>query len=416
MNGQELRTVLDETAAEVDPPADVVSRARRGGRRRLYRRRGALAGGLAAVVAVTVAGGLTGYHVTRPAPAHPVSTVVGLTRGPTHGNLADHDRTVTAARHDYAAETHGGKAHLAWISHTRYGDVAIFAHLAPQPDSKMVSVITLTRSGGARFQTADAELLWPKQAGLAEPVFDNRAVFVLDFGTPAYYSTRHTFTADATRRVWHRVAFGHGSAMLPVARGEAMVVASNNRPSRKEIVSGQPLTPPTVPDQTLGWGPKPQPGGGRHHVVAIPATPGAGRLPWARHGGAANVFVRELTDSPFDDPLAYWPVRSVTPWVVYGQTPAGKRLVIGELQYNSEPSHIYALIGHTMHYVGASDRSATLPVQVKLPDGGWAIAAKGKALAYRDGDGWHDLGRDAALVPAGITQVRVGTSPVTLNQ
>ncbi|MGA8114743.1 MAG: hypothetical protein WCA46_13850 [Actinocatenispora sp.] len=417
MNIEDLRTSLHETAADIVPPADVVSRARSGGRRRLYRRRGAIVGGVAAVVALAVGGVLTVQHPTTPGPAASTPTTVGDMLGrPARGNLVHDRRAVAAATKAYKKNTHGANGSLAWLSRTRYGDVAVFVRGTTAP--RAVSLTTFDRSGSGPFRIAYAHVTGPDQAGLADPVFGERprAVFVLDFGAPAYYSTRHVFTADGTRRVWHKVRFHDGAATLPVPDGDTMLVAGTRHPKLGDIVSGNPLRSSNVPDRSLGWGPAPAPGGSPETPVAIPATPGASDLPWARHGGAAKVLVGALKSSPYTDPLAYWPAfPSVTPWVVYGQTPAGQRFAVGEVQYDSEPSHIYALVGDTVRYVGVSDRNATLPVRVRLSDGSWVVAAKGRALAYRDRSGWHDAGRDAALLPKGATQVRVGTVTMPLG-
>ncbi|MGR6322486.1 hypothetical protein Q2K19_13175 [Micromonospora soli] len=50
-----------------------------------------------------------------------------------------------------------------------------------------------------------------------------------------------------------------------------------------------------------------------------------------------------------------------------------------------------------------------MPVRLQLPDNqGVLVAAEGAALSYRIGDGqWQDAGRNAALLPANITDVRV---------
>ncbi|WP_112668663.1 hypothetical protein [Micromonospora saelicesensis] len=56
-----------------------------------------------------------------------------------------------------------------------------------------------------------------------------------------------------------------------------------------------------------------------------------------------------------------------------------------------------------------ADWSAPLPVRLRLPDDqGVLVAAEGSALSYRVGDGqWQDAGRNAALLPAAATDVRV---------
>lgn len=424
MNTDELRTALHATAAEIAPPSDVVSRARHGGRRRLHRRRAAFAGGIAVGAALALGGTLIGHHVTRPVPADPPSTVADLTSGPTRGNLAGDDEAVAAARAGYADNTDGGHSHLAWLGRTRYGQVAVFAR-RDRSRHGVVSVVTLYRPTGGRYRNTDAALVHlssgpavsisADSAAWAVPVFSGKAEFVLDFGAPVYYSTRHRYTRQATRRVWQRVRFHGGAALLPTPAGRTMLVASSDRPGAEDVIDDDRVR--GLDDRTLRWEGTPRAGGGHGGATPIPATPHAGRLPWARNGGAVNTFLDALRGSPFerpfDDPLAS---TSFVPWVVYGQTPDGQRFAVGELQLDSEPSHLYALVGHTVRYVGASDRTETLPVRVKLPHGRWVVAAKGKTLAYRDGGGWHDAGRDAALVPAGTTEVRVDGTAVPLEQ
>jgi hypothetical protein len=59
-----------------------------------------------------------------------------------------------------------------------------------------------------------------------------------------------------------------------------------------------------------------------------------------------------------------------------------------------------------------------VPVRVRLSDGqGWLVSARGAALSYRIGPAARvEAGTDAALLPAGVTQVRAGdATPVTLS-
>lgn len=419
MSTEQLRKALQDSAGDLVPPTDIVARARRGGRRRRYRRR-TITAAVAAVAALAVAAGVTGYHVSRPDHVNATaSSISGLLDQPARGNLADDRSAVAAARRAYAAETHGyTKGHVIWIGRTRYGDAAVVGHrVSERGNDPMISVSLLSRSGGGTFQPEDVSTHAPSDPGLAEPAFHNRMMIVLDTGTPTYSSTRHTFTDTGTRRIWHRVRCTDGAAALTVPRGDTMYVATSPHPTRDEIV-GTPtqLWPPTARDNTLGWGAPPVPLGGEKAPTELPATAGAAQLGWARHGGAAATFRRAYQASRFADRLALWTaVPSLTPWVVYGQAPSGARFVLGEVQYDSEPSHLYAVVDGTVRYLGVADRSAVLPVRLKLPDG-WVVAAKGRSLAYRTGTGgWHDAGRDAALVPAGTTEVRVGGTPVPLG-
>ncbi|MDO3700951.1 hypothetical protein Q3W71_04560 [Micromonospora sp. C28SCA-DRY-2] len=102
---------------------------------------------------------------------------------------------------------------------------------------------------------------------------------------------------------------------------------------------------------------------------------------------------------------------------VYGATPDGRRLLLRTIQYDDDPARVIALLarGDAPFQAAASgfaDWTAPLPVRLRLPDGqGILIAAEGAALSYRVGAGrWQDAGRNAALLPAGATEVRV-TAP-----
>lgn len=71
----------------------------------------------------------------------------------------------------------------------------------------------------------------------------------------------------------------------------------------------------------------------------------------------------------------------------------------------------------TLRYGPAVDPGAPLPVAVELPDQqGWLVARKDATLDYRIGDGdWQPAGREAALLPATATAVRVDRTEVPLR-
>jgi hypothetical protein len=423
MSTDELHRALQDATAHLAPADDIVTAARRGGQRRQRRRRARISGITAALLVFALLASVAGYRAAnRPERVNATAaSVSGLLDRPTRGNLAHDEAALAAARRGYAKETHGkAKGHVIWIGRTRYGDATIVGHrvsATAQDKStvRQIAVSLLTRTSNGAFQVGDAEVLDPDRPGLAEPAFGNRLMIAVDVGAPAYYSTRHTFGSQRTSRIWHRVHFTDGVAVMDVARGETMLVASNDHPTAQQVLgSPTPISPMTARDHTLGWGARPDPLGEATAPIALPATAGAAQLDWARHGGAAKVFRKAFQASDYADPLEEFPaVPSLTPWVVYGQT--GTPFVLGEVQYDSEPSHVYVVVnGTTVHYVGVADRSAVLPVKWKLPDG-WVVAAKGKALAYRTGSGsWHDAGRDAAVLPIEATEVRVGGTAVRL--
>jgi hypothetical protein len=111
-------------------------------------------------------------------------------------------------------------------------------------------------------------------------------------------------------------------------------------------------------------------------------------------------------------------------WTAYGVTADGSAVYAGEQQLDTDPAHVYAVLkpktgkARIIHG-GVPDRTAVLPVRIKLPDGqGWVVAAKGATLSYRYGDqgGWLGARQNALVVPDGDhAQVSVeinGTSQV----
>jgi hypothetical protein len=109
-------------------------------------------------------------------------------------------------------------------------------------------------------------------------------------------------------------------------------------------------------------------------------------------------------------------------WYAYGALPDGRGFVVADAQIGNDPSYLYGAIWdhgkRTDLYGGKVDPTAVLPVKLRFPDGqGWLVAAKGATFQYLT-DTWHDAGSNAALVPAGATQVRVtpaGKQPTVVS-
>ena len=125
--------------------------------------------------------------------------------------------------------------------------------------------------------------------------------------------------------------------------------------------------------------------------------------------------IAEAWENAFMDAMFATPTGAGTDhhsgWYVFGALPDGRGFIVGEGEVGDDPSYLYGAMwdhGKTTNlYGGKIDPTSPLPVRYRFPDGqGWVVAAKGATLAYRT-DAWHDAGRDAALVPAGATQVRV---------
>jgi hypothetical protein len=108
-------------------------------------------------------------------------------------------------------------------------------------------------------------------------------------------------------------------------------------------------------------------------------------------------------------------------WYAFGTTPDGRQVVVGENQLEADPSHAYAVLGEGAAQDVVSrpvDLDGPLGVMLQLPDAqGWVVAQYGKSLDYRvDTTGpWLPAGRDAALLPTGATEVRVGEAVVRLR-
>ena len=113
-------------------------------------------------------------------------------------------------------------------------------------------------------------------------------------------------------------------------------------------------------------------------------------------------------------------------WRVVAGLPGGRTAMVGEHQADDR-SRLYTVLldaaGKVERVVPGPfvDRTAVLPVAVHLEGGlGWIVACRGATLSYQDGSGWHDTGRDAALLPESATDVRVvqpgGTAAVPLSR
>jgi hypothetical protein len=69
---------------------------------------------------------------------------------------------------------------------------------------------------------------------------------------------------------------------------------------------------------------------------------------------------------------------------------------------------------------GIPDKTASLPVSIRLPNGqGWAVANKGAQLSYRfDGGNWTQPRANAVLVPDGTNaevKVSIGGAAKTVQ-
>lgn len=430
----DLMMLMQQATAEVTAPPAVLEAATRGGRRRLRRRRVRIAGGTA-VAAVALAGGaLVVAPHTRERAAVPAGA---RWDGHTHGDLAgdaSYVEDVLAAWGNHVARsgTHPlGRAHVLWAGTTPAGPAAVVEQPARLPRQTFATVLLPSEP---QPPTKDLQLLGflapgddgPRVVGESYPTYgdlDVRGWYVDRDRTvlAAYTGGREVDVArgitylDDGRSV-HRWAplpddDGVGWVVLPHQSDGAVVRVQLSRPPHGDrdqlnIVGGPGLDTITHdPDTRLPWwdgeGAKP---------LLLPV--GKAQREFGPKGPAAAGRLADLLDA------ALWPREVSTfssgfsPWFVYGTLDDGRAFAVGERPIDGDASQQYLVVRAanktlTVRHLGASDRTAVLPVRAAVP-GGWVVAAKGAALRWRAGTGaWSAPLTDGGLLPAAATDVEV---------
>ncbi|MET7747752.1 hypothetical protein [Micromonospora sp. NPDC005367] len=421
MQDNDVRAILRRATDHLAGPPGFLDEVRRGGRRRVVRRRAVLATAVAVLVVAPVVGALEFSGARdRGEVASP------LLAQPTHGDLAGDTgylRQVveTWRRHleeNALDEGLRGEPHVVWAGRTPVGPAAYVAQgtaadrvvSEPQGD-RMVAVAAFVEptADGPRVMTGetvtDAGTHGNSQAALLGP--ERNVLLVLDAGAPVEFSPELRYTADGRiDRTFEPVAFRDGAAVLqvPPQRTKITVALARTPVSMANQVHitnatdilqpnggdlpPQPILSHTLPGAEAVWGDKDVP-----EVPALDAYYDAGGV--HTHDGSPLLYIR-------------------------GATPDGRRLLLQTIQYDDDPPRVIVMLARgdapfTVAAGGFADRKAPLPVRLRLPDQqGVLVAAEGAALDYRIGAGkWHDAGRDAALLPANATEVRV--TPATGN-
>jgi hypothetical protein len=432
----ELRGALRAYRAALPAPPDLAGPAARGGTRRQWRRRAALVAVPAVLVAAVVVAPRWAYSppdYTSAAASLPAAEQALLT-GRTGGDLAGDPAYLAAAarawtdQHDRSDNADRGifdhllgRPTVTWAGTTPAGPAAVVVQLA---DLREHENVQLTRAGVA--------LLWgfvgpgpgggPTLVSTAYPVpgapdveaawigADRRTLVVVDRGNTGEqvsWGLEYDGAAGSVRRSWRPVRFDDGAAVLTAPagtnpagtvvkfRGDAAEIG-NQGPAPEEVDprlrwrgSGDGwLTLPVGPDPAAAWG---------------------GRLPDgdAAEGALyADLGDRLLSSYPDVTTVAH------SPWYAVGRTPDGRRLVAGETWFAPDPSHVYAALRGPAGVEAVSaavHADRPVPVDLTLPDGqGRLVAAYGKTFTWSGGG----TARDAALVPAGATDLRVDGTPV----
>ncbi|GGO29136.1 hypothetical protein [Micromonospora parathelypteridis] len=406
MNDSDVRGILHRATDGLVSPPGLLGEVRRGGRRRMVRRRAVLAAVCAAVVAVPVAGRL---QLTGDAGDAPFAAP--LLDEPTRGDLATDNgylRQVRAAwqlRMKQVGDLARGESHIVWAGATPAGPAAYVAQRTAHGTT--VGFVEPTADGprvGTQTQVTDIGTDGFEQAALLGSQRD--VLLVLDFGQPVQFSAELRSKPDGkVERTFTPVVFRDGAAVLSVPpQLTKLTVALSRTPVGWEnmihIDNAQLILFPGNKD-------RPEPPVFRHTLA------GAEQV-WGTDPAAQSVSAPAEALTGYIDPVGVHTHNGSPRLWVYGATPDGRRLLVETIQYDDEPSRVIALLARRYFPFEAvasttADWSAPLPVRLRLPDNqGILVAAEGSALSYRVGEGqWQDAGRNAALLPATATEVRV---------
>ncbi|MEU6206518.1 hypothetical protein ABZ814_23385 [Micromonospora musae] len=415
MKDSDVRAILHRATEHLAGPPGLLEEVRRGGRRRVARRRTVLAAALAVVVAAPVVGALE-FSGTRDRGGVASPLFDQPTRGDLAGDKGYLREVREAWRHHLEENTLdsglSGEPHVVWAGSTPVGPAAYVAQRTatnavvsdPQGD-RMAAVAAFVEptADGPRVMggetVTDGGTVGNSQAALLGP--DRNVLLVLDAEAPVEFSPELGYTADGRiDRTFQPVVFRDGAAVLQVPPQRAKVTVALARTPvsmvnqvhitnvtdilfpNGEDSPPQPTLSHTLPGADAVWGNKDVP-----EVPALDAYYDAGGV--HTHDGFPLLYIK-------------------------GATPDGRRLLLQTIQYDDDPARVIVLLARddgpfTVAASGFADRKVPLPVRLRLPDEqGVLVAAEGAALDYRIGTGkWHDAGRDAALLPADATEVRV---------
>ncbi|MGC4811126.1 hypothetical protein ACLQ29_11425 [Micromonospora sp. DT228] len=406
MNDSEVREILRRATDDLAVPAGLLGAVRRGGQRRAVRRRAVLAAVCVAVVALPVAGGLRLADDGGGAPA-----AVPLFHEPTRGDLAADDGYLRQVREAWErqlkqmGEGMRGEPHVVWAGNTPAGPAAYVA--GDTTNDRSVGFVEPT-ADGPRVETLtrldDSGTDGLEQAALLGSQRD--VLLVLDFGQQVEFSADLRYLPDGrVERTFTPVAFQDGAAVLSVApqRTKLTVALARTPVSRANaihIYNTQLILTPDNQDRPAS-------------PLFRHTLPGTQQV-WGGDPAAEQVSASAEALTGYLDPVGIHTHNGSPRLSVYGATPDGRRLLVETIQYDDDPTRAIALLaGKDLPFEAVAsttaDWLAPLPVRLRLPDNqGIFVAAEGSALSYRVGDGqWQDAGRDAALLPAAATDVRV---------
>lgn len=434
MNTTELTEHLRAATNELAPPPGFPDAVLRGGRRRRARRRLAVAA--TAVVVAALAAGTTVVTLREDAPV-PVADARLTT--PTKGGLAgdqgfldqaraawvDGLRYAPEARHGYYDDARG-EPHVYWAGETPAGRAAVvLQQFSVHPTGEVVENGLYAAEGLVAVdpQDGDMKLVDTRVIGSARPGQadyykfgpEDRTMLIVDYGEPLHYSfeTAVVDRQDGGRDLrydWQRAEPRDGVAIVTIPDDWEPEVT----------MAAQGDDPPThLPAGDLTYYRKTA-----SDFLALRLDDPSYRvrsslLRW----GDAMFEVGEplgLTPSSADAGWGWYryfpgePDVTVSPWTIVAGLPDGRLVFLKERQRTGAKPRLVARVAasamaESTELVdgGVVDSDAVLPVRFPVPGGGWIVADKGKELSYRTAPDapWQKAGRDAALLPVGVTEV-----------
>ena len=436
MNTTELTERLRGATDGLAPPPGFAETVLHGGRRRRARRRLTVAASVLAVVAVAGAATVVTLREDDRAPVAD-ARLNEPTIGTLAGDQAFLGEVVAEWRKGlpYAFEASRGyyddirgEPHVYWAGDTPAGRAAIvLQQVYVHPTAEVTEKGLRTAEGLVATDPADdtLKLVSTRVIGQAPPRLadyfqfgpGDRTLVAIDEGEPLYYASRRTENGSVSLVNPRRLEPDGGVAFMtiPDEPWTAVVYEGSHPIAPKEVAGEFGQIPASYYLYTRLADPSSRPGtdllrwddtvwqlGTRFDM-----EPGQFDAKW---GGYSYIYLADI---------------AVSPWTIVAGLPGGRMIILKERQYRTAEPRLIAKTApnattETMDLIdgGVVDRDAVLPVRFQIPDGGgWIVADKGKEISYRTSPEapWQKAGRDAALLPDGVTEVLAGDHYVRLQ-
>jgi len=436
----QVRTIFQTCTDDLRPRSDLLADVQRGGARRKFRGRVAMAMGTVVVIAAAAVGAWTAF---KPGPTIPAADQAWL-NAPTRGNLAGDSGYLKQAASAWD-DSHGksmnaergifdhlrGAPHVVWAGKTPVGNAAFIVqesylrqHDEIQIDHEGSHLLMGFVGPGSDGKPVIIGDTYPAPGSYEDGAFligkDDHTLVVLDQGKALDYSTL-TINGDGTvHRTFAPVKFHDGAAVISIpANVQKYDVALTGHGRRSPSNSDPSIANNAYLGTTIG-------ANAEFDYKRLPRSWNAKIWVSGRADRPKGLTCNSITGSElakFTDPYAQTSVES-PPLCIYGITANGSRFAVMNVGgFNFHPSWIEAIVEHNGKrqdvYGGTYDKKSALWVHIRLPDQqGWIIGRDGAALAYQTGDDqWHTVTSSAALIPDNARQVKVtvgGTTQIFL--